>query len=155
MKRNHAGGGVLHATAAAAACWALAFAAGSAVAQPTALVVIVAKDSKAPAKLGMDELSAIFLGAAKSYPNGERAVPLDYKSGSEPYVAFYQKVAGRTEAQMKAHWSRIMFTGKGQPPQEAGDGAAVKKLVAANPNMLGYVEASLVDASVRVVAEVK
>ncbi|PTT89431.1 phosphate ABC transporter substrate-binding protein [Pelomonas sp. HMWF004] len=115
----------------------------------------MAKDSKAPAQVSAEELAAIFLGAAKSYPNGERAIPLDLKPGSEPYGVFYQKVAGRTEAQMKAHWSRLMFTGKGQPPQEAGDSAAMKKLVAANPNMLGYVEASLVDASVRVVAEIK
>lgn len=155
MKRNPAGGGSCRRVATVSACLALAMVAWPAQTQPTGLVVIVAKESKAPPKLGPDELSAIFLGASKTFSNGERAVPLDQKSGTEPYGAFYQKVAGRTEAQMKAHWSRIMFTGKGQPPQEAGDGAAVKKLVAANPNMLGYVEASLVDAGVRVVAEVK
>ncbi|WP_343626957.1 phosphate ABC transporter substrate-binding protein [Roseateles puraquae] len=119
------------------------------------LAAVVAKNSKAPAKLSAAELNAIFLGTAKSFPNGERAVPIDQKAGTEAYADFYQRVAGRTDAQMKAYWSRIMFTGKGQPPQEVGDGAAVKKLVATNPNMVGYIEASLVDASVRVVAEVR
>lgn len=119
------------------------------------LAVIVAKDSKAPAKVGSDELSAIFLGTAKSFGNGERAVPVDQKAGSDAYGEFYRQVAGKTENQLKAYWSRIIFTGKGQPPQEAGDGAAVKKLVATNPNLVGYIDASQVDASVRVIAEIK
>jgi ABC-type phosphate transport system substrate-binding protein len=120
-----------------------------------ALAAVVAKESKAPAKLSAEELSAIFLGTAKSFPNGEKVIPVDQRAGTEPYSGFYRRVAGKTEAQMAAYWSRIIFTGKGQPPQEVGDGAAVKKLVAANPNMVGYIEVSLVDASVRVVAEVK
>ncbi|MBH9551675.1 phosphate ABC transporter substrate-binding protein [Inhella gelatinilytica] len=128
---------------------------GVAVYAESAFVVVVAKDSKAPPKLSNDEVVALFMGTAKSFPNGEKAVPIDHKAGTEGYATFYQKLNGKTEAQMKAYWSRIMFTGKGQPPQEAGDGGAVKKLIAANPNMLGYIEASLVDASVRVVAEVK
>ncbi|MEE8614370.1 MAG: phosphate ABC transporter substrate-binding protein, partial [Roseateles sp.] len=98
---------------------------------------------------------AIFLGTAKSFPNGEKAVPIDQKAGTETYSSFYQRIAGKNDAQMRAYWSRIMFTGKGQPPQEVGDGATVKKLVAANPNMVGYIEAALVDTSVRVIAEVK
>ncbi|RTL16467.1 MAG: phosphate ABC transporter substrate-binding protein [Burkholderiales bacterium] len=120
-----------------------------------ALAAVVAKDSKAPPKLSADELSAIFLGTAKSFPNGEKAVPIDQKAGTEAYAGFYQRIAGKTDSQMRAYWSRIMFTGKGQPPQEVGDGATVKKLVAANPNMVGYIEAALVDTSVRVIAEVK
>lgn len=127
----------------------------SVLADTGVLAAVVAKDSKAPAKLSPEELSAIFMGTAKSFPNGERALPVDQKAGTDPYAGFYQRIAGKSEAQMKAYWSRIMFTGKGQPPQEVGDGAAVKKLIAANPNMVGYIEASLVDASVRVVAEVK
>jgi len=124
-------------------------------AEAGALAAVVAKDSKAPGKLNVEELGAIFLGTAKSFPNGEKAVPVDQKPGSDPYVSFYQRVAGKTEAQMKAYWSRLIFTGKGQPPQDVGNGAAVKRLVAANPNMVGYIEASLVDSSVRVIAEIK
>lgn len=119
------------------------------------LVAVVASGSKAPAKLSTEELSAIFMGSAKSFPNGERAVPIDQKAGSPAYANFYQKALGKNESQMRAYWSRIMFTGKGQPPRDVGDSEAVKKLVAANPNMVGYIEASLVDASVRVIADIK
>ncbi|HLO93975.1 MAG TPA: phosphate ABC transporter substrate-binding protein, partial [Burkholderiaceae bacterium] len=71
------------------------------------------------------------------------------------YGHFYAQVAGRSEAQIKAYWSRMVFTGKGAPPQEVGDGAAVKKLLANNPNLVGYIDAAQVDGSVKVLAEIK
>lgn len=118
------------------------------------LVVVVAANSNAP-KLTTEQASAIFMGAAKSFPNGDKAVPVDQSPGSPDYGAFYSQAAGRSEAQVKAYWSRMVFTGKGSPPQDGGDAAAVKKLVAGNPNLVGYIDASLVDASVKVLAEIK
>ncbi|MCV2370461.1 phosphate ABC transporter substrate-binding protein [Roseateles oligotrophus] len=118
------------------------------------LVVIVAAQSNAP-KISVEQASAIFMGSAKSFPNGEKAVPVDQSMGSPAFAEFYSVAAGRTEAQVKAYWSRMVFTGKGSPPQDGGDAAAVKKLVAANPNLVGYVDASLVDASVKVLTEIK
>ncbi len=118
------------------------------------LVVVVSASSNAP-KLTGEQVSAIFLGSVKSFPNGDKAIPIDQTAGSPAYGQFYGQVAGRSEAQIKAYWSRMVFTGKGAPPQEAGDAAAVKKLVASNPNLVGYIDASLVDGSVKVLAEIK
>lgn len=118
------------------------------------LVVVVGASSTAP-KLSAEQVSAIFLGSVKSFPNGEKAIPVDQTAGSPAYGQFYGQVAGRSEAQIKAYWSRMVFTGKGAPPQEAGDAAAVKKLVASNPNLVGYIDASLVDGSVKILAEIK
>jgi hypothetical protein len=47
-----------------------------------------------------------------------------------------------------------VFTGKGTPPKDAGDDAAVRTLIAANPNMIGYVDAGAVDATVKVVFKI-
>jgi len=118
------------------------------------LVVVVSAKSEAP-KLSVEQVSAIFLGSVKSFPGGEKAVPVDQSPGTPGYVEFYSRAAGRSEAQVKAYWSRMVFTGKGSPPQDAGDGAAVKKLVAANPNLVGYIDAALVDGSVKVLSEIK
>jgi hypothetical protein len=52
---------------------------------------------------------------------------------------------------MKAYWSKIIFTGRGQPPTEVSDGAELKKRLAANAEAIGYIDASLIDDSVRVV----
>ena len=43
----------------------------------------------------------------------------------------------------------MVFTGRGQPPREAPDNTAVKRMVADNPAMIGYIERSALDASVR------
>ena len=118
------------------------------------LAVVAGASSNAP-KLNNDQVSAIFLGTVKTFPNGEKAIPIDQTAGSPAYGHFYSLVAGRSEAQIKAYWSRMVFTGKGAPPQEVGDAAAVKKLVASNPNLVGYIDAAQVDGSVKVLAEIK
>jgi hypothetical protein len=51
---------------------------------------------------------------------------------------------------VKSTWSRLVFSGKGQPPRQLSDSAAVKKAVAADPKAVGYIEKSAVDASVKV-----
>jgi hypothetical protein len=54
-------------------------------------------------------------------------------------------------AQVKAFWSKIIFTGRGQPPRTAATSLEAKKLLVANPNAISYIDQSLVDSSVRVV----
>jgi ABC-type phosphate transport system substrate-binding protein len=48
-----------------------------------------------------------------------------------------------------------VFTGRGQPPAELGDSAAVRRKVADNPEAIGYIERSALDASVRQVLVVQ
>jgi len=57
--------------------------------------------------------------------------------GSAARDEFYLKLAGKSPAQMKAHWSKIIFTGRGQPPRQAGSNAEAKKAIADNPNAIG------------------
>ncbi|MNP49690.1 hypothetical protein D3C76_1438950 [compost metagenome] len=55
----------------------------------------------------------------------------------------------KSASQLKAHWSKIIFTGRGQPPQAVSSSAEVKKRVAENPGTIGYIDAREVDGSVR------
>ncbi len=71
--------------------------------------------------------------------------------GSAAREAFNDKVLGKSSSQLKAYWSRLIFTGKGTPPKESGSDADVVSLVAKNPNLVGYVDAAAVDGSVKVV----
>ena len=114
----------------------------------TAIIV-----SKSNANTSMDSstVSRIYLGKLSKFSNGEPAVPVDQSEGSATRDAFNGSVLGKSSSQLKAYWSRLIFTGKGTPPKEVGDDAAVKKLVAANPNMIGYIDSSAVDDTVKVV----
>ena len=101
------------------------------------------------------DISNIFLGKTKSLPGGAQAVPVDQTAGSAARTTFYTKLTGKDESQLKAYWSRLIFTGKGQPPKEVGGDADVVGLVGGNPNMIGYVDAAAVNDSVKVVATLK
>ena len=109
--------------------------------QAEEIVVIV---NPAATPINKEQIADLYLG------RGGVWTPIDQAVGSGIYVEFYKKATGRDIAQVKAIWSRILFTGRGLPPRQMPDSAAVKKAVAANPKAVGYIEKSAVDASVRV-----
>jgi hypothetical protein len=84
-----------------------------------------------------------------TFPDGREACAVDLRVGSPLRDEFYAKVARRSPALMKAYWTKMIFTGRGQPPRELAGSADVRKLVADNPGMIGYIERSALDASVR------
>jgi len=114
------------------------------------LVTVVSAKSPVTA-LSKDQVANIFLGRASRFPEGGEAVPIDQVEGALARDEFYFKLAGKSPAQMNAHWSKIIFTGRGQPPKEVANGEAVKRLLLANPAAIGYIDRSLVDPALRVV----
>jgi len=132
---------------------ALLLAAG-APASAADLVVIVSARSPLTT-LRADQVSAIFLGQSARFPDGTEAVPLDLRLGAPLRDEFYLRVTSKTPALLKAWWSKMVFTGRGQPPAEAADSAAVRRRVADNPDMVGYIDRAALDASVRAVLVVQ
>ncbi len=124
----------------------LAILAGAATAAD--LVVVVSAHSTITT-LRAEQVADIFLSEATRFPDGGEVVALDLPIGSPLRDDFYLKVANRTPALMKAYWTKKIFTGRGQPPRELPNSVAVRKLVAENPALIGYIERSALDASVR------
>lgn len=124
-----------------ASCSAISFAGVAVIVNPSAGI-----DS-----LGEDDLARLFLGKTKSFPGGAQAQPVNQSEGSAVRDKFNEAVCKKNASQYKAYWSQLVFTGKGTPPKELGDDAAVKAAVAANPGMVGYIDSGAVDASVKVV----
>jgi ABC-type phosphate transport system substrate-binding protein len=105
--------------------------------------VVVIGNVAAP-NMTKDEVTQFFLG------KNQAMKPLD-RPNSEPIkTQFYQKLSGQDLSQIKATWSRLVFTGKATAPKELPDAAAVKKAVAADPKAIGYIDKSEVDSSVKV-----
>ena len=115
------------------------------------VVAIVSARSPATA-LSKSQITDIFLGKSSRYPDGTLAVPVNQAEGSPARDEFYLTFAGKSSAQLKAYWSKIIFTGRGQPPREVANGAEVRKMIAENPGTIGYIDQSLVDQSVRVLS---
>jgi len=116
----------------------------------TADVVVVVSAKSAVTTLSKSQAVDIFLGKVSRFPNGAQAVPIDQTDGSGIRDEFYAKVAGRSAAQIKAYWSKIIFTGRGQPPRTVPNSIEMKKRLLENPTAIGYIEDSMVDDSVRV-----
>jgi ABC-type phosphate transport system substrate-binding protein len=112
------------------------------------LVVVVSARSPITT-LRAEQVADIFLSEATRFPDGGEVVALDLPIGSPLRDDFYLKVANRTPALMKAYWTKKIFTGRGQPPRELPNSQAVRKLVADNPTLIGYIDRSALDASVR------
>jgi ABC-type phosphate transport system substrate-binding protein len=127
---------------------ALLFAACAGFVQADDLVVVVSARSPIDS-LRADQVAAIFLGQAPRFPNGAVATAVDQPIGSFERDQFYLRVTGKTPALLKAYWSKMVFTGRGQPPRELAGSAAVRKAVADDPGLVGYIEREALDPSVR------
>ena len=126
---------------------ALSLAAGAASAD----VVAVVSANSTVMTLSKAQVTDIFLGRVSRFPDGSQAVPIDQAEGSAVRDQFYVKVAGKSPAQVKAFWSKIIFTGRGQPPKVVLNSVEMKKRIAEDPAAIGYIEPQLVDDTVRVV----
>jgi ABC-type phosphate transport system substrate-binding protein len=118
----------------------------------TAEVVPIVSAKSTVSTLSKDQIVNIFLENRGRFPNGSPAIPIDQLEGSAERNEFYDLYAQRSAAQIKAHWSKIIFTGRGLPPKEAASSADVIKRIAENPNAIGYIEKSLVNDRVKVVS---
>jgi ABC-type phosphate transport system substrate-binding protein len=115
------------------------------------IVAVVSAKSPVTA-LNAGQVADIFLGKTSRFPDGTQAVPIDLGEDSPARDRFYAQYTGKSPAQVKAHWSKIIFTGRGQPPRQANSASEAKKIIADNPNAIGYIDQSQVDNSVRVLA---
>jgi ABC-type phosphate transport system substrate-binding protein len=125
----------------------LALAAASAQAE----IVVIVNPKNPAASMTAEQVSALYLGSATTFPEGGAAALADQPEAAGIRGDFYQKATGRSAAQVKATWARIVFTGKGAPPKELKTDAEVKAFVASDPKAIGYVNASAVDGSVKAV----
>lgn len=116
--------------------------------QALALSVIVHPSNAA--SLDQRAISKIFLGKLKEFPNGNKAVPISLSEGNKTQQAFVENVLKKSPNQLTAYWSKLLFTGKGQPPKQVGGDAEMIALIAANPNMIGFIEGAG-DSSVKVI----
>ena len=119
----------------------------------SAEVAVIVSSNNGNSNISAADISKVFLGKSKSFPDGSQAIAIDQNDGSAARKEFNDKVLGKSDSQLKSYWSRLIFTGKGTPPKQLTNDAAVKAAVAGNPGMIGYIDASAVDGTVKVVGK--
>lgn len=131
--------------------WIAAVTLALATCSASAEVVVVVSAKSPVSALRAAQVADIFLGQVARFPDGSEAVALDLAFGSPLRNEFYARVASKSPPLMKAHWTKMIFTGRGHPPKEVANTAAVRKMVAENPSLIGYIDKAALDASVKAV----
>jgi ABC-type phosphate transport system substrate-binding protein len=114
------------------------------------IVIVVAHENKLES-LSRAELENIYLGKMNTLPDGQSVEPVDQQENSHIRHQFYRDFIKRTSTQMKMHWSKLIFSGRGQPPRTVPGDKAMAEFVAEHPNAIGYLSTDQVDNRLRVV----
>ncbi len=102
------------------------------------------------AALSTADLAQIYMKQRRYWPNRRPIIPVNREVESNERATFADAVFGDQAAHLGLYWNRKYFVGL-LPPATLASAEAVKRFVATEPNAIGYVEASSVDDSVRVV----
>lgn len=114
------------------------------------LVVVVSAETGLT-RIQRQELKDLYLDSRTRLQGGAAITPIDQSERSRERDEFYRRYIEKTPAQLRAHWARLIFTGRGQPPQTLADSQAVVERLARDPGALGYIDARYLDDRVRVV----
>jgi len=126
---------------------------GLAMSSVRADVVAVVSSKSSLITLSKSQLADIFLGKTQQFPDGSPAVPIDQEEGARVRDEFYVVFTGQSPAQVKAHWSKVIFTGRGKPPRTVSNSEEVRKMITVNPQAISYIERSAVDSTVKVLLQ--
>ena len=113
-------------------------------------VVVIVNPSNS-SQISDDDIKRIFLGKNKKFSNGNSVQAVNLQSGSAIRTDFEKQALGKSGSQVKAYWSKLIFSGKAKPLKELPSDSDVLSLVSSTPNAIAYIDASKVDASVKVV----
>ncbi|MCC7516623.1 MAG: phosphate ABC transporter substrate-binding protein [Pseudomonadales bacterium] len=117
-------------------------------------VVVIANRSVSVSAITSEMAADIFLGKVSALPDGTKLIPVDQKDSRKSHREFYSKLIQKESAQLSAYWLRMMMSDEGVPPKKFANDEEVLALVSANPNVLGYVDAALVNDAVKVLLRI-
>lgn len=102
--------------------------------------------------LSLSELRKVFLGERSHWPNGRRITLVMMEPGQPERKALIREVCQMNEHDLGRHFLHGMFTGEVfVSPKTLASPVGVRKFVFNVPGAIGYLRASDVDSSVKVV----
>lgn len=105
-------------------------------------------------KITTTQLQSIYLGDMP-FLHGMRIIPLDQDMNSVNRMDYYDSVVAMPTAQVISHWSKLIFTGKGQAPMSLSDDKSILEFVKDNPNAIGYINSKSISNDVKIVNTIK
>jgi hypothetical protein len=103
---------------------------------------VVAHAAVPASPLARSEISAIFMLRTRAWRDGSPIVPVDQPARAAARERFSEAVHGKSVAYVTRYWHRVIFSGRGIPPRELPNDAAVLDFVRRTPGAIGYVDAA-------------
>ncbi|SKA58934.1 hypothetical protein [Enterovibrio nigricans] len=114
------------------------------------LVVVVHQDNPIES-LSSRQIMDLYMGRYTAYPNGATADTTDLPDNSPLREDFYNRLVGKSVAQINAYWARLLFTGKAEPPQAKPSEQDVVNYVRENRSAIAYIKESNLADGLKVV----
>ena len=115
--------------------------------------VVVSNDNNNA--LNKFEIKKIFLGQRTFFPDGSQAIPVIQEKASETAQQFITLFLNRSLQQYRSHWARLIFTGKGYPPEEIfSDAEAIDRIIN-DPTIISYIQSSSLTEDVKEVLRIE
>ena len=114
-------------------------------------VVAVSKESKIN-RLLKNDIAKIFLSKIKSFPDGNRAIPLEIND-KELQAIFYKQITNKNKKQLLKYWAKMIFTGKGIPPKKFEKIKELLEFVKQNKNAITYLKKEDINQDLKIVWE--
>jgi hypothetical protein len=116
-------------------------------------LVVIVNPASGVRQMTRAQVVSIYMAHEGQLPSGITALPLDIGTDGRERRDFYQRLLGRSTAEINSYWARLLFSGRASPPRRVDDSAAAVEVVAQNKGAIAYVDKSRVDARVKVVFE--
>ena len=116
-------------------------------------LVVVTGSNSTITSLTETEVRQLFSGQLKTVA-GKPVQALDLPNTGQHREEFYRKLMGRSPEQMRAYWTRLIFTGQGKPPREVSSTQELSTLVSSG-DYIGYLPADAIGNNVRVLYQIR
>ncbi len=100
--------------------------------------------------LDLEQIAQIYLKRRRFWAGGDAIIPVNREAGSAAREVFTREVLRYEATQLGVYWNREYFRGV-LPPATLASDEAIRRFVARDRRAIGYVDARLIDDSVRVV----
>jgi hypothetical protein len=99
--------------------------------------------------LSREEATQLLLGHRNRLNDGTPVTLIDLPSG-QIRARLYQILTGKNPVQVRANWSRLVFSGRVRPPLEASNENEALEWLINTPNAIGYLPSAVNDKRIKV-----
>ncbi len=115
-------------------------------------LVIIANRGVSETQLSKGDVKKIYSGKKTKWGNDETIVVTVLEKGNI-HKAFLKQYVKKSPSQFKLTWKKMMFTGKGTPPQKFKDMKSLIKFVSKTPGAIGYITSNKQSDAVKILAQ--